>query len=205
MDVKHTSIRRIAAHALPAIVAVILPGSAVNAAEPAWPSAPYNYVVVDQDLRTVLTQFGANIGVRVALTEAVQGRVRGRLPVLPPRQFLEHLAQVYGFDWFFDGSALSVSAAAETETRFMPLQGVGVGALEAGLRSTNIYDPRFSLRAGPAANVALVSGPPAYVKLVQETATALAAHPAASKPAAVAAAATLSVFRGTTATKVEFP
>ncbi len=153
----------------------------------------------------MLLQFGANTGARVALSDAVQGRVRGRLPALPPRQFIEHVAQAYGLDWFFDGSVLSVSAVAEAETRFVPLTGIDVRALEAGLRGADLYDPRFSLRAGPGTGMALVSGPPRYLKAVQETADALAVHAAAPSPAGAAPAVSLTVFRGSAERKVQFP
>ena len=174
-----------------------------TAAEPAWPSAPYTYVVVDQDLRTVLLQFGSNIGVRVVLSDGVQGRVYGRLPTLPPRDFLEHLARSYGLDWFFDGAVLSVSAGDETETRFVTLPGIDVTVLQAALRSTGLYDPRFGLRPGPAVGTAMVSGPPRYLKLVEQTAAALAKP--ASAPEAPGAVAMLTVFRGAAASKVQFP
>ena len=178
-------------------------GSSAVAAEPAWPQTAYEYVVVDQDLRTVLQQFGANLGLRVSMTEAVQGRVRGRIPPLPPRQFLDHLAQAYGLDWFYDGAVLAVSALSETETRFLTLQGLDARALEAGLRAADLFDPRFALRPGPGPETAVVSGPPRYVKLAQDVASALAVRAAA--PPAPGAIVTVTVFRGTSAAKVQLP
>lgn len=165
----------------------------------------YNYIVVDQDLRTVLQQFGANLGLRVSLSEAVQGRVRGRLPSAPPRQFLDHLAQVYGFDWYFDGSMMAISASSEAETRFVPLQGITVPMLEAGLRSVDLYDPRFNLHPGPGTDMAMVSGPPRYVKLVQDTAASLAIHTIVTVPATPPTLATLTVFRGVSTARVTLP
>ncbi len=199
MNIKQTSM--FAGSAIAAAAAAV--AGRATAAEPAWPSAPYAYVVVDQDLRTVLLQFGSNIGVRVVLSDGVQGRVHGRLPTLPPRDFLEHLARSYGLDWFFDGAVLSVSAGDETETRFVTLPGIDVTVLQAALRSTGLYDPRFALRPGPAAGTAMVSGPPRYLKLVEQTAAALAKP--ASAPEAPGAVAMLTVFRGAAASKVQFP
>jgi type III secretion protein C len=206
MRVKQIVLARLAG-AIPACAVLVCMGLTLPglAAEPAWPNAPYQYVVVDQDLRTVLQEFGANVGVRIVLSDAVQGRVRGRLPMAPPRQFLNHLAQAYALDWFFDGSVMYVSGAAEAETRFIMLHGVDVRALEAGLRATNLYDERFGLRAGPGTGVALVSGPPRYLKVVQDTAEALATRAAAPQPAEAAPAASLTVFRGVSERKVQFP
>ena len=58
-------------------IAVLAIAAPVAAMEPSWPVTPYDYVVVDQDLRTVLLQFGANIGTRIALSDQVGGRVHG--------------------------------------------------------------------------------------------------------------------------------
>ncbi len=203
MEIKQSQ-RGLQMRAALALAAAALAAGPALAAEPAWPSAPYDYIVVDQDLRTVLLQFGANIGVRVALSDGVQGRVHGRLPTLPPRDFLSHVAQAYGLDWFFDGVTLSISAANEAETRFVPLAGTSVPALEAALRTTGLYDPRFGLREGPAGKTALVAGPPRYLKAVEQTAAALAV-PEASPSALPGAVVTLTVFRGGAASKVQFP
>ena len=179
--------------------------SAAQAAEPDWPTAPYNYVVVEQDLRTVLRQFGENLGLRVALSDAVQGHVHGRLPALPPRQFLAHLAQVYGLDWYYDGLALSVSTISEAATRFLTVQDLGAGTLKDGLRAAGLFDARFPIRPGPAHDVAIVSGPPRYVALVQESLSAMLASRHPPPAAATAPPATLVVFRGAQASKVQLP
>ena len=173
------------------------------AAEPNWPAAPYEYVVVDQDLRTVLTQFGANTGLRIALSDAVQGRVHGRTPAAPAKDILNGLAQSFGLDWYYDGAVISVSAASEAETHLLPLQGVSFARLRSGLAAADLLDRRFQLRAGVGPDVALVSGPPRYVAMVRQGLAALAAD----KPAAPQAAPgqTLVVFRGSAVSRVQFP
>ena len=176
--------------------------------EPAWPTASYAYVVVDQDLRSVLQEFGSNLGLRLALSDGVQGRVRGRLPELPPRQFLDHLAQAYGLDWYYDGLVIAVSAVSEAATRFVPLQGFTVAALEDGLRTAGLLDTRFPVRPGPAGDVATVSGPPRYVDIVRQSLAAMVANRAPSPAAAqvpTAPPATLVVFRGSSASRVGLP
>ncbi len=178
----------------------LLASPLASAAEPKWPSAPYGYVVVDQDLRTVLTQFGANTGLRIALSDAVQGQVRGRLPSVPPREFLDTLAQSFGLDWYFDGAVISVSAASEAQARLLSLQGVGFAKLRKGLASAGLIDPRFQLRPGASPDIALVSGPPRYVALVQQAVTALSSEKEVkgNSPSVV-------IIRGATASRVEFP
>ena len=187
------------------VLAGILMAGAAWAAEPAWPTAPYTYVVVDQDLRSVLQQFGANLGLRVVLSDAVQGHVHGRLPELPPRQLLDHLAQTYGLDWYYDGLVLSISATSEATTKFLPLQGLSADSVRDGLNAAGVLDPRFPLRPGPAHDIMLVSGPPHYVALVQQSLSAMVADRPAPPAVTAEAPATLVIFRGSAATKVQLP
>ena len=187
-----------------------------TAAEMVWPTAPYDYVVVDQDLRTVLQQFGTNTGIRIVLSDAVQGKVRGRLPPAPPRDFLIGLAQMFGLDWYYDGAVLSISSTTEAQTHLLPLQGVSFDALRDGLAATGLLDPRFQLKPGLGKAVALVSGPPHYWAMVQQAATALQAGGGPPEQQKVAAGPQVSavvspkkreilVFRGSAVSHEQLP
>jgi type III secretion protein C len=171
--------------------------------EPPWPTALYDYIVVNQDLRIVLQQFGSNTGLRVALSDAVQGRVRGRLPSALPREFLDHLAQAFGLDWYYDGALISISAASEAQTRLLPLQGAQFQKLRNSLSIAGLLDPHYQLRPEDDPSIVVVSGPPRYVAMVQQTVSALSSE-SAPKPA-VPAKDTLVVFRGSSVSRLEFP
>lgn len=148
----------------------------------------------------MLTQFGANTGLRITLSDAVQGQVRGRLPSVPPREFLDNLAQSFGLDWYFDGAVISISAASEAQARLLPLQGVGFAKLRRGLVSAGLIDPRFQLRPGVSPDIVLVSGPPRYLALVQQAVAALSSEKEAKRdPPSVV------VVRGTTVSRFQFP
>lgn len=135
-------------------------------AEPPWPSDPYDYVVVDQDLRELLQQFGANTGLKLALSDKVQGRVRGPLPSAPPRQFLETLAREFGLEWTYDGAIIAMSSASEAKTEIIPLDGIPFEKLRAELASAGLLDQRYQFRRAMEGHAALVSGPPRYLGLV---------------------------------------
>lgn len=204
-------------------VALTLSCSSGHAEEPNWPTAPYDYVAVDEDLRNVLSQFGTNIGVRMVLSDAVQGRVRGGFPPAPPREFLVNMSRAFGLDWYFDGAVISVSAASEAQTRILPLKGVPLNALQNGLAAAGLLDPRFQLRAGLAPDVAVVSGPPRYLAVVEQAASAMASGKPANEPLKTAAKEpvtagaseppkeakasppSLVIFRGSQTSRIEFP
>ena len=174
-------------------------GLEARAAVPEWPASPYRYFVVDQDLRTVLEEFGRNTGIRTALADGVKGRVRGSLPQVAPGEFLDAVARSYGLDWYYDGAVLHVSAAGEAGTRFIDLRGLAFAQLAAGLERAGVADPRYVLRDGPSPGLATASGPPRYLQLVSEAAAAMAAQKAS--PAAAPAVTPVRVFRGSAASR----
>ena len=85
------SLRRACGVGLLALACLVGIGGQGRAAIPDWGRDPYTYVTVDQELQQVLREFAANVGVTIQISPNVQGMVRGRLPSLPPDQFLELL------------------------------------------------------------------------------------------------------------------
>ncbi|WP_407158258.1 nodulation protein NolW [Bradyrhizobium sp. STM 3557] len=178
------------------LLGALCSGTTVSAAEPEWPTVSYDYVVVDQDLRIVLEQFGVNTGLRIALSDAVQGRVHGRLPPALPRQFLDHLTATFGLDWYYDGVAILVSAKSEAQTEMINLKGTDFSELRSALETAGFLDRRYQLRAGRENSSAIVSGPPRYVAVVKQVAASFSPTPGTVH---------VTVFRGSSISRVEFP
>lgn len=173
------STRRGRAHHLAATVALILlaSGHSKAVAAPLPPSfdstQAVEYQVVDQDLRQLLVEFGRAHGVVVALTDGVQGRLRGRLPPLPPREFLDTICRMHGLAWFYDGRHLHISALTETRSLLIPLNNVDGGRLTRMMRELGLEDARFRVRlVGDGTHVA-VSGPPGFVEQIEKLVTLL--------------------------------
>jgi type III secretion protein C len=179
------------------VLSAICAPANTNAAEPEWPTDSYAYIVVDQDLRTVLEQFGVNTGLGMVLSDAVQGRVQGRLPSAPPHQFLNHLTEMFGLDWYYDGVAIAVSAKSEAKTEVITLKHVSFSEFERALESAGFIDRRYQLRAGPDKRSVIASGPPRYLADVRQLAAGLS--PAAAAPTQV------MIIRGSSVSRVEFP
>lgn len=148
------------------ISAVAIFAASPAAAAPQWFGQPYEYVVLDQDIRTTLTEFGRNLGLPVVLSDAVSGRVRGRIEADKAGQFLERLATANGLTWYFDGSVLHISADREFVTRVIGSGRLSGEAVAQQMRDLGLADGRFSLRAPRTGNVITVSGPPAYISVV---------------------------------------
>ena len=163
--------------------------------------SPYRYTIVDQDLRDVLQQFASNMRLRLDMSDGVKGRVRGGIPISAPRQFLDTLAAEYGLDWYYDGSKLYVTPNSEDVTKIIGLPHDLFEPLNKALASGQISDPRFPLRELAGTNSVIVSGPPHFVDLVEQTAAALRpkALEDAGKPGYVV------IYRGANAQRTEFP
>lgn len=176
--------------ALAAAAALALCAASPALAAPVpWSEEPLTYTVVDQDLRELLAEVGTRLGVSVQVSPAVKARVRGRLPSAPPQEFLSRLAAIYGFEWYYDGSTLWVTAPSEKQTRMMPLDGVTVDQINLALDELGASDARFPLRGSVSANQVVVSGPPQFVAIAERTLQALQSR---NRPNV----STITVFRG---------
>jgi type II secretory pathway component GspD/PulD (secretin) len=160
---------------------------------PKWPPGPYKYLVLDQDLKGVLTEFGRNIDVPVDVSDQVKGQLRGELPATGAEDFLNNLCESYGLVWYFDGSVLHINAKTEVRTELINIGRLSSRDVAGRLNSLGIADARFPIRTTPDVGVVSVSGPPPYRTLVRQTLAAMA--PAASTPPAPTDTTTVAVVR----------
>ncbi len=149
-----------------ALVGLIAPARGL---EPKWPPGPYKYLVIDQDIKDVLTEFGRNVDVPVELSDQVKGRLRGQLPVTTAKEFLNKLCASYGLVWYFDGATLHINARTEVKTELMNIGRLPVKNLLDELKTLGIADPRFPVRSTADGSVISVSGPPPFITLVRQT------------------------------------
>lgn len=158
-----------------ALIAVpLVSNNSARSAEPKWPPAPYKYIVIDQELRDVLTEFGQNIGIHTKISDAVTGRrVRSEFTLVGPREFLQRICNSYGLVWYFDGTVLHINAQGEIRTELIPLVSVRSDTLVDRLDALGVADPRFAIRTTGNTSVVSVSGPPPYLALIRQTVAAL--------------------------------
>lgn len=134
------------------------------------PDGIYPYSVLDQDVTAVLREFGQNLGLKIKLSAKVSGTVKGKLPRLPALGFLNHVCQMYGLEWYYDGATLHISSVSEETTRFLPLQkALLLPGLIASLERLSFYDERYPIRIGAGGASVIVTGPPVYVALIEQT------------------------------------
>jgi type III secretion protein C len=140
------------------------------------PPGPYTYLVIDQDVKGVLIEFGRNAGLPVDLSDQVKGRLRGQIPTATAREFLDGLCESYGLVWYFDGTALHVSAKTEVRTELVSIGRLSPAEAVEKLKALGVSDARFPVRTTEDTGIVSVSGPPPFLSKARQTLTALASR-----------------------------
>ncbi|WP_063799982.1 hypothetical protein [Bradyrhizobium valentinum] len=188
--------------------ATLLLPSATLAAQLKLPDTTYTYTIINQDLSAALQEFGSNLNIKVNVSQEVRSRIQGRLPDLPPLAFLNRLASLYNLEWYFDGQVLHVTSARESQSRLLVPGPVPFERLASTLAAFDVADERYAVRPAPNTQLVLVTGPPRFVALVEQTLNGLIAEEQARpKPAEARVGppplphdTVLTVFRGSQTT-----
>jgi type III secretion protein C len=152
-----------------------LVGPALSADLP-LPPGSYNYLVIDQDVKGVLLEFGRNVGLPVDVGDQVKGRLRGQISTATALEFLEGLCKSYGLIWYFDGTTLHISAKSEVRTELVNVGRLPPAEAAEKLKALGVSDERFPVRTTEDTGIVSVSGPPPFLTLVRQTLTALASR-----------------------------
>ncbi|MQA40689.1 type III secretion system outer membrane ring subunit SctC [Rugamonas aquatica] len=149
---------------------LLLSSCAAALAAPApWPAAPFQYFAKQSPLEQVLDDFTRAFGLRLELSTQAEGRLNGDYASATPTQFLDTMAASYGLTWYYHGGVLYVAKASESLSRSVRAGKNEVGTLKAALVSLGVFDSRFGWGEFPERGMVMLSGPPAYVKLVMAT------------------------------------
>ncbi len=146
-----------------------------HAGTPPWADAPYSYYTHDSKLGTVLKDFASSFSLALNVGQGVDGTINGRFNTKNPTEFINKLSSVYGFNWFTHAGTLFISRADDQRTGVIPAATNSTGQLRDALNSLGILDARFGWGELPEQGVAMVSGPPAYVELIERTVKSLPA------------------------------
>ncbi|TDB62233.1 type III secretion system outer membrane ring subunit SctC [Photorhabdus khanii] len=138
-----------------------------------WLPIPYDYLAKGESLRDVLVNFGANYDASVVVSDKVTDQVNGHFEQDSPQEFLQHLSSLYNLVWYYDGSVLYVFKNSEIQSRLLKLEQTNATELQQALKRSGIWEPRFGWRPDPGNQLVYVSGPPRYLELVDQTASAL--------------------------------
>ncbi|WP_353980362.1 hypothetical protein [Salinicola endophyticus] len=183
--------------ALPSVallIVTLLVAAPVRAAEAPWAGRDFRYVVIQQDVREVLKEFGRNLSLPVAMSDAVTGEVNGDIDATRAGDFLRQVCAANGLAWFYDGYVLHVATRGELSQRLFDLDGVDRERLLAALARSEIGAPLDATLIDDGARLE-VSGPPAWITSVAQRLEGL------RRPAPPAApSGGVKIYRGSVAT-----
>ena len=148
------------------------------AGPPPWPTSQFTYHADGKPLHQVLSEFAAGFSLSLDMPTGLDAPVSGRLSSLSATAFIERLAGIYGFNWFTHAGTLYISGNKDMVVRTLPSASTGSGIkLRQVLTELRVLDPRFGWSELPDHGMVVVSGPPAYVRLVEATVAAMPGAP----------------------------
>ena len=179
---------------------------AAYAEDPDFGSAPYPYIIKDQELGQVLLEFGTNTKFKTVISAALTQKVTGAVSTSNPRDFIDSLARQYSMDWYYDGLALYFAPEAETVTRFMKIEDVPYATLKKELERQGLSTARFTLKPAQGNKLISVSGPPRFHEVVGQTLNAIAngRDPSAFRLTARPTETPLVIYRGKDSNVIKF-
>lgn len=148
-----------------------------------WPEAAFSYYAEGQTVAKVLQDFAA--GFNLTLQSSVpmdaaplSDKVTARFNTKNPTEFIERLSGTYGLQWFTHAGVLHVSRSQDLVVKSVPSTSLSAGAnIRQVLSSLGVLEPRFGWGELPEQGVVVISGPPAYVRLIEATLAAMPSAP----------------------------
>lgn len=139
----------------------------------AFGERPYAYYGSGEDLIEVIQNFAASYYMPTILADDLTGQVNGKIGPLKPVDFLDHMSNIYGFIWYFDGHTLYVYSGNAAQQKIISLNYMSIDKFKKTLKRVGIWDGRFFWKEQPKNGLIYVSGPPRYVEMVTQTAELL--------------------------------
>jgi type III secretion protein C len=149
-----------------------------HAGPPPWSNAPFSYYADKKPLRKVLQEFATSFNLSADLPNEMNDSVSGRFNVNNPNEFIDRLAGTFGFSWFTYSGTLYVAHNKDTVVRSIMTNNSGSNNnLRQMMNNLGLLEPRFGWAEMPEQGVVVVSGPPAYVRMIESTITSLPSAP----------------------------
>jgi type II secretory pathway component GspD/PulD (secretin) len=135
---------------------------------------PYLLSARDLDVKEALRLFAKNLRIGLIVEDAITGPITEDLPEgLNNTDYINELAAIFDFVWYFDGSVLRVSPVGEMEMEIIALRNNGGDAVIEILQQLGIHQSRFMHRSDPRSRTLMVAGPKSYTALVKKAVQAV--------------------------------
>lgn len=132
------------------------------------------YVAQSDTVGSFFERFSALLNYPIVVSkQAAKKRISGEFDLSNPEEMLEKLTLLVGLIWYKDGNALYIYDSGELISKVILLENISLNYLTQYLKDANLYDHRYPIRGNISDKTFYISGPPALVELVANTATLL--------------------------------
>lgn len=139
-----------------------------SAAPPShWSDGAYAYYAERSTVQKILIDFARTMGMRLEMASTIQGTVNGRIAGNNPIEFLDRLSASHGLTWFVFNGTLYVSRVSDNVTVTISSNGSSITEMRQALIDISLFESRYGWGELSGHNAVIVTGPPAYIELVQ--------------------------------------
>ncbi|EMB4501306.1 type III secretion system secretin MxiD [Escherichia coli] len=132
------------------------------------------YVAQSDTVGSFFERFSALLNYPIVVSkQAAKKRISGEFDLSNPEEMIEKLTLLVGLIWYKDGNALYIYDSGELISKVILLENISLNYLIQYLKDANLYDHRYPIRGNISDKTFYISGPPALVELVANTATLL--------------------------------
>lgn len=132
-----------------------------------WSNGFYIYRGENRPIRGVLEDFAHQFSLKLSLSIYVNGTFDGVSRSQSPTQFLNDMANIHGFDWFYYDGILHVTANTERVTRIVSVRKSSMRGIRSTLQNVGLLNNRFGWNEVPDQDVVVITGPKVYLDIVE--------------------------------------
>jgi type III secretion protein C len=167
------------------VLAVLLASAAIARAQPVTPGDQshsdlpgadrlYPLHARDLDVKDALRLFAKNLRIGLIVDDAITGPITEDLPKgMTHLAYIDELASIFDFVWYFDGSVLRVSPVGAMEMDILALRDNSGAAVIDVLHRLGIHQAKFMHRSDPRSRTLMVAGPKSYLETVRKAVEAI--------------------------------
>ena len=122
--------------------------------------------VIKQDLEKLLVLAARYNKYEITFSGNISGVVRNATLPMNIEKLLTRLSNHYDLSWKIVGKRLFISAASQSETRTLPLDGIDLGKLSRALEEAPINANKFHVMVEDNGRAARLVAPPSYLDAI---------------------------------------
>ncbi len=141
--------------------------SPVNAS--ALKRIPFEFYASGENLRNVLTSLATNSDAGIWISSNISEKFNGHISQQTTEKALDYLSNAYDLVWYYDFSTLYIYKSKELRSEIFQLNAIGTAELKRNLIALKVWDERYRWRSVDGSNLLMISGPPRYLEIIENT------------------------------------